>query len=167
MLIITLNQIQYIKDLPWIAAGFDLYPTCCVFSFPDASNKISFKMAALLVAFVLPYLTTDFHLTTNYQKERLSGIAYTIWLKSDLSCSSELCKTIASRFLPIRQLVLNSVQYFLSRFVVTFHIILGCSLLRSKGQSFRNTFRHIKVTIWLVNIVTTDTISNGELSDPL
>ena len=120
------------------------------------------------VAFVLPYLTTVFCLTTNYQKERLSGIAYTIWLKSDLSCSSELCKTIASRFLPIRQLVLNAVQYFWSRFVVTFHINLGCSLLRSKGQSFRNTFRHIKVVkIGLVNIVTTDTIINGELSDPL
>ena len=39
----------------------------------------------------------------------------------------------------------------------------ACSLLRSNGQSFRNTFSRIKVTIWIA----LNTVSNGELSDPL
>ena len=40
-------------------------------------------------------------------------------------------------------------------------------LLRSKCQSFRNTFRRLKVTIdWSIKL-TVNMISNGELSDPL
>ena len=33
---------------------------------------------------------------------------------------------------------------------------LACSVLRSKGQSFQNTFSRIKVKIWLVTIISTE-----------
>ena len=43
----------------------------------------------------------------------------------------------------------------------------ACSLLRSKGKNFGNTFNCVKVTIWLVNLISTEHDQLLELSDSL
>ena len=102
-----------------------------------------------------------------------------IWLKSDLYfrfCIEDLITPhhwSCSRYLTLYDLCIcishhdfyQSESVFLMQCsifedeenccVVKFSCHL-CSLLRSKGQSFRNTFSCIKVTIWLVNIINTE-----------
>ena len=111
---------------------------------------------------------------------------YPIWLKSDLylrysiedpitfhyrSWSNELSSLdIASWFGPIRSRNLTAVQYFKDDGIYVFVSPRTCSLLRfkrSKGQSFRNTFRHTKFRFYWSISLSLNTSSNGELSDPL
>ena len=80
------------------------------------------------------------------------------------SCSSELCVNFVLVYgviISTNQIAyLNAVRYLLrwwkSFCTYVFVSPRTCCLLRSKGQSFRNTFSRIKVTIWLVNIISTE-----------
>ena len=72
---------------------------------------------------------------------------------------------------PCRERILSAVQYFWrwqkSFYCYVFLSPRACILLRSKGQSFQHSFSHMKVTFdWSIYLAL-NTISNGELSDPL